>query len=305
MNQQREVIYSLRAFALEGGEELKAEALKMIERGVQRRVEQALATFDRPEDWDFEYVQQDLLMHYMLQVPEFVAGTRPISLEAAQGVAREAGDNSFQQKLVGLDAVTDESGSGFGNRLLALVMLNVLDEKWKDHLYDLDQLRASIQYRAWGQKDPLIEYKQDAYAMFVDLMHDLANTFTERFLKAQLVFEQQAPPEPQPEPVRVVAAPTRRYNALGILEDYQPETELVATSDDPAEDARFVESGPGEPPASKPMVKGAPTVVGAGNIRSLGVGGGAMPAGWEATPRNNACPCGSGKKFKKCHGANT
>ena len=305
MNQQREVIYSLRAFALEGGEELKAEALKMIERGVQRRVEQALATFDRPEDWDFEYVQQDLLMHYMLQVPEFVAGTRPISLEAAQGVAREAGDNSFQQKLVGLDAVTDESGSGFGNRLLALVMLNVLDEKWKDHLYDLDQLRASIQYRAWGQKDPLIEYKQDAYAMFVDLMHDLANTFTERFLKAQLVFEQQAPPEPQPEPVRVVAAPTRRYNALGILEDYQPETEIVATSDDPAEDARFVESGPGEPPASKPMVKGAPTVVGAGNIRSLGVGGGAMPAGWEATPRNNACPCGSGKKFKKCHGANT
>ena len=305
MNQQREVIYSLRAFALEGGEELKAEALKMIERGVQRRVEQALATFDRPEDWDFEYVQQDLLMHYMLQVPEFVAGTRPISLEAAQGVAREAGENSFQQKLVGLDAVTDESGSGFGNRLLALVMLNVLDEKWKDHLYDLDQLRASIQYRAWGQKDPLIEYKQDAYAMFVDLMHDLANTFTERFLKAQLVFEQQAPPEPQPEPVRVVAAPTRRYNALGILEDYQPETEIVATSDDPAEDARFVESGPGEPPASKPMVKGAPTVVGAGNIRSLGVGGGAMPAGWEATPRNNAYPCGSGKKFKKCHGANT
>ena len=202
MNQQREVIYSLRAFALEGGEELKAEALKMIERGVQRRVEQALATFDRPEEWDFEYVQQDLLMHYMLQVPEFVADTKPISLEAAQLAAKEAGESSFQQKLVALDAVTDESGSGFGNRLLALVMLNVLDEKWKDHLYDLDQLRASIQYRAWGQKDPLIEYKQDAYAMFVDLMHDLANTFTERFLKAQLVFEQQAPPEPPPEPAQ-------------------------------------------------------------------------------------------------------
>ncbi|MEO7358716.1 MAG: SEC-C metal-binding domain-containing protein, partial [Gemmatimonadaceae bacterium] len=305
MNQQREVIYSLRAFALEGGEELKSEALKMIERGVQRRVEQTLAPFDRPEEWDFEYVQQDLLMHYMLQVPEFTGEAKPGSLDVAQASAKDAGVNSFQQKLIGLDAVTDEQGNGFGNRLLALVMLNVLDEKWKDHLYDLDQLRASIQYRAWGQKDPLIEYKQDAYAMFVDLMHDLANTFTERFLKAQLVFEQPAAPEPPPmlEPVRVVA-PTRRYNALGILEDYQPETEIAVADDDGADAVPILESGPGEPPSTRPVVKTAPSVVGAGAVRSLGVGGGAMPAGWENTPRNNACPCGSGKKFKKCHGAN-
>ncbi|MBC8086982.1 MAG: preprotein translocase subunit SecA [Phycisphaerae bacterium] len=304
MNQQREVIYSLRAFALEGGEELKAEAFKMIERGVQRRVEQALATFDRPEEWDFEYVQQDLLMHYMLLVPEFTADTRPVTVEDAQEAAKVAGANAFQQKLAGLDAVADENGNGFGNRLLALVMLNVLDEKWKDHLYDLDQLRASIQYRAWGQKDPLIEYKQDAYSMFVDLMHDLANTFTERFLKAQLVFEQNAPPEPPPEPVRP-AMPTRRYNALGILEDVMPEpmqevfeaeeVEIVAVANEPTA---------ADLPAAKPVVKGTPSIVGAGSIRSLNAGGGAMPPGWENTPRNNACPCGSGKKFKKCHGAN-
>jgi preprotein translocase subunit SecA len=59
-------------------------------------------------------------------------------------------------------------------------MLNVLDEKWKDHLYDLDQLRAAIHYRSWGQKDPLVEYKGEAYTMFVDLMHDVADTFTDR-----------------------------------------------------------------------------------------------------------------------------
>jgi preprotein translocase subunit SecA len=297
MNQQREVVYSLRAFALEGGEELKSEALKMIDRGVQRRVEQALATFDTQPDWDFEYVQQDLLMHFMLPVSEFTADTKPTSLEAAQAAAKAAGDHAFHQKLESLDSVQDETGQGFGGRLLALVMLNVLDEKWKDHLYDLDQLRASIQYRAWGQKDPLIEYKQDAYVMFEDLMHDLANTFTERFLKAQLVFEQNAPPpEPVavvPEPARV-AAPTRRYNALGILEDIMPEESgpsAVATEVEEQAPTRTVSSS------------GA-TVVGAGNIRSLGVTGAALPAGWENTPRNNACPCGSGKKFKKCHGAN-
>ena len=84
----------------------------------------------------------------------------------------------------------DEEGNGFGDRLLSLVMLNVLDEKWKDHLYDLDQLRNAIHYRSWGQKDPLIEYKQEAYTMFVDLMNDIYNTFTERFLKVQLVLEE-------------------------------------------------------------------------------------------------------------------
>ena len=105
-------------------------------------------------------------------------------------------------------------GTPYGDRLLSLVMLNVLDEKWKDHLYDLDQLRNAIHYRSWGQKDPLIEYKQEAYTMFVDLMNDIYNTFSERFLKVQLILEPPAPPPPM-----VFDVPKRRYNALGILED--------------------------------------------------------------------------------------
>ncbi len=89
-------------------------------------------------------------------------------------------------------------------------MLKVLDDKWKDHLYDLDQLRAAINYRAWGQKDPLIEYKQEAYSMFVELMEDVYHTFTEQFLRAQFVFE----PAPAPPPPRGVATkPT--YDAQG------------------------------------------------------------------------------------------
>src|SRR5205823_10152544 len=79
--------------------------------------------------------------------------------------------------------------------LLARTTLGVIDEKWKDHLYDLDQLRAAIQYRAWGQKDPLVEYKQEAYDMFVGLMHDLRSTFTERWLKLQI---EVGPPPPPP-----------------------------------------------------------------------------------------------------------
>src|SRR5947209_195297 len=84
MNQQREVIYSLRSFALEGGEELKAEAEKMISSGVEARVENVLDVFESPQDWDFALVRQDLLMHYMLDVPGFQDGELPTNLGDAK-----------------------------------------------------------------------------------------------------------------------------------------------------------------------------------------------------------------------------
>ncbi len=313
MNQQREVIYSLRAFALEGGEELKGEAVKMLERGAQRRVEQALATFDKPDDWNFGYVQQELLLHYMIHVPGFTESERPSSLEDAQVLAAEAARTAFTQKLESLDQVRDENGQGFSGRLLSLVMLSVIDEKWKDHLYDLDQLRGSIHYRSWGQKDPLVEYKHEAYTMFVDLMHDVAHTFTERFLKAQIVFERapvmvpgSATAAARPDSAR----PTRRYNALGVLEDI-PADETAEMADPEGIVDAIAASATGEEEqgvlsadVSHSGSRSTPSVVGAGSVRSLATGGGALPEGWEATPRNNPCPCGSGRKFKKCHGAN-
>ncbi len=280
MNQQREVIYNLRAFALEGGEELKGEAIKMVESAVGRRIETTLAVFDTALDWDLDLVRQDLLMHYLLTVPCFEPdGTRPQTVVDARQHGAEAGTKAFHAKL--------EQLAEHAAQVLALVMLNVLDEKWKDHLYDLDQLRNSIGYRAWGQKDPLLEYKQEAYTMFVDLMTDIQHTFTERFLRVQLMYEQPAPPA-APEP-------RRRFNALGVAEDV-PEGEVV-------------DIGPAESPSDGEMVKADPLVVGAGRARSLSGALGAERPGamgvqdWSTVGRNDPCPCGSGKKYKKCHGA--
>ncbi len=280
MNQQREVIYNLRAFALEGGEELKGEAIKMVETAVGRRIETMLSTYDSSLDWDLDLMRQDLLMHYLLTVPCFEAdGTRPQTVDDAKLQGGVAGNTAFHAKL---EQLADHSA-----QVLALVMLNVLDEKWKDHLYDLDQLRNSIGYRAWGQKDPLLEYKQEAYTMFVDLMTDIQHTFTERFLRVQLVYEQPAPVAP-PET-------KRRYNALGVAEDV-PEDEVL-------------DIGPAEPPSDGEAVKADPLIVGAGRARSLTGGVAGTPIGgggvqdWSTVGRNDACPCGSGKKFKKCHGA--
>ena len=234
MNQQREVVYSLRSFALEGGEELRGEARKMVEKAVGRRVETGLADYESPDQWDLAQLQQDLLMQYLLPVAQFAEGAsdRPGDLAQAQAAALTAATASFEAKLTELDTVIDEAGVGFSGRMLSLVMLNVLDEKWKDHLYDLDQLRNAIHYRSWGQKDPLVEYKQEAYTMFVDLMQDVYHTFAERFMKAQLVLNEPEPPMDvsrliPPQPVTPApqdrTAPTKRYNAFGILEDVPPE----------------------------------------------------------------------------------
>ena len=304
MNQQREVIYSLRAFALEGGEELKGEALKMVEKALGRRVDTVLAEFDTVEEWDLELLQKELSTHYMIQLDSLEnPDLRPTDLTAAQQQAVEAGQGAFAAKLASLDQIRDELG-GYGDRLLRYVMLNVLDEKWKDHLYDLDQLRNAIHYRSWGQQDPLIEYKQEAYTMFVDLMHDIADTFTDRFLKVQLLIE-QAPPEdgrggpPQPAGRPV---PARRYNALGVLEDVEPEAQP-----EPMGVEEVLDVGPAETPAPERVAaKRDPVIVGAGRARSLAdgaAGAAADPVDWSSVGRNDPCPCGSGKKFKKCHGA--
>ncbi|MFI5232217.1 MAG: preprotein translocase subunit SecA [Gemmatimonadales bacterium] len=286
MNQQREVIYSLRSFALEGGEELKGEAVKMVQEAVARRVEAALAGEEDPMDWDVALLRQDLLMHYLLTVPCFEEdGTRPATVTEAAEQTGAAGTAAFHAKYATLGE--------YAAQLLSLVMLNVLDEKWKDHLYDLDQLRNAIHYRSWGQKDPLIEYKGEAYTMFVDLMHDVHHTFAERFLRVQVVFDGQDPnlpnrgaPLPAPPP-----PPKKRYNALGVEESV------------PAGEAEVLDVGPDE--NANAAFRREPIVIGAGRgVRTLAAGGApAATADWSSVGRNDPCPCGSGKKFKKCHGA--
>jgi preprotein translocase subunit SecA len=149
-------------------------------------------------------------------------------------------------------------------------MLSVLDEKWKDHLYDLDQLRNAIHYRGWGQKDPLVEYKKEAYDMFVDLMGDIQSTFTERFLKIQVAAE-GPPPPPRPMP-----PPSPPPSAAGP-------------------DDLFL--GPSARTAAATMPAPAPALT--SSLGPVGRTVGTVPE----VGRNDPCPCGSGKKYKKCHGA--
>ena len=207
MNQQREVIYSLRLFALERGEELKAEARRMIEAALERAVTQFLANVEHAEEWDRGGLRESLMLQYLVTVDALTDAEATPSIDKMVERTKAEGEETFRRKIEYLA----EFGRSIGipdvdSQVLSQVMLTVLDERWKDHLYDLDQLRNAIQYRAWGQKDPLVEYKREAFEMFQDLMHDIQSTFTERFFKIQVSAERPEPPRAAPPPPPPTAA---------------------------------------------------------------------------------------------------
>ena len=270
MNQQREVIYSLRLFALERGEELKAEARRMIEMALERAVNQFLATATNPEEYDRGGLRESLTLQYLVTVDAIVDADATPSIDKMAEAARAEGEDTFRRKIEYLGDFGKKIGiPEVDSQVLSQVMLTVLDERWKDHLYDLDQLRNAIQYRAWGQKDPLVEYKREAFEMFEDLMHDIQSTLTERFFKIQ-VSADPPPPERQARRAPPPAQPTPESGADDLF------------------------ASPSRRPAPPPSV--GPAV-----SSSLGPVGRATAAVPEVG-RNDPCPCGSGKKYKKCHG---
>ncbi len=271
MNQQREVIYSLRLFALEGGEDLKAEAVRMIEASLAQFAEEAGQA--DPAEWDRKLIATDLLMRYLISAPDIEDPAKIPGPEELKELLQRAGGEAFQAKLSSFDELGRRYGlEQLSERLLSDVMLRVLDEKWKDHLYDIDQLRNAIHYRAWGQKDPLVEYKKEAFDMFVDLMKDIRSTFTERFFKlqVQLTPAPGAPPPPlrRAEPELAAAADllvpgaARRRAPAAVSTNRNPDGSVP------------------DPEVGRPAARALPKV-----------------------GRNDPCPCGSGKKYKKCHGA--
>jgi preprotein translocase subunit SecA len=285
MNKQRDVIYSRRLYALEGGEELKAEAQHMIDQAVERLAEGIVVEYDDPGQWDRALIETEFLQKFLITIPGVTDPAVIKDRDDLVRAAQEAGRAAFEAKIRQLKDIEAKVGAqNLPEQALSHVTLGVIDEKWKDHLYDLDQLREGIYYRAWGQKDPLVEYKQEAYEMFVGLMHDLNATFTERWLKLQIEI---GPPQGAPPPGRPVTGPA------GGLPGRAPRRSAPMVASKPAADGLVTSSD--APPPTRPPRPGAG-------------GGGVTEPAFAANPyagvgRNDPCPCGSGKKFKKCHGA--
>jgi preprotein translocase subunit SecA len=287
MNQQREVIYDLRTFALEGGEDLKGETWDMVEKTIGRLIDEYAHEGSHPEDWDIEGLRGRLELDFFLVAPRLPREdegytdlrSRGELEEYLLGLARE----KFRAQLAQFGDHSED--------LLRYVVLSTIDERWKDHLYDLDGLKASIGFRGWGQKDPLIEYKQEAYDMFVGLMTDIHSSI------ARLVFRARLEVAPMPTlPPLLYTGPELE----GYMESAGDGENAPAPPQRPREGERSAGLGvnprmavrPPQPPPVAPQhlttnrdeARHQPTV--------------APPE----VGRNDLCPCGSGKKYKKCHG---
>jgi preprotein translocase subunit SecA len=138
----------------------------------------------------------------------------------------------------------------------------MIDMQWREHLMHLDHLRNVIGLRGYGQRDPLNEYKTEAFSLFEKLLVDLRQEVTRWLMTVEFQFE--APPQPEPGQMFEV-----HMNPL--------------TGENEAERGFLPDNVPSEERQALPVS--------------------ALPLGWEATGRNAPCPCGSGKKFKHCHGA--
>ena len=202
MNQQREVIYDLRLFGLEGGEDLKGEAWEMIERSVIEIVESVIEPGSHADEWDLSGLRQRLLLDYFL-----VASFLPTGELNPAEIPWKDTDELMVAVLDFVHEAYHEKIDTFGEnweRILSFIVLSVIDEKWKGHLYDLDHLRESIRYRAYGQRDPLVEYKKEAYGAFVDLMQDLRKSLSNLLFRAQVEMR----PALRPQQVSSMSGPS-------------------------------------------------------------------------------------------------
>ena len=239
MNTQRGVIYEERQKILEGID-LKDEALEMVGEVVLSTVSQYVSRDVFPEEWDLDGLATALATVYptALTVDDLRGGgDAPAVHELVLQDALDAYER--KERELGVD---DVAGEPILRELERMVLLSITDTKWREHLYEMDYLQEGIGLRAYGQRDPLVEYQREAYSMFEEMKQSIREEFVRYIYRVELV---RADEPARPRPQRVVA------------------------------------SHGGEQAAS----------------------GGATPTGSEKISRNAPCPCGSGKKYKKCHGA--
>ncbi len=249
VNKQREVVYDLRRAALEG-DDLSEQFRDFVENAVATLV-QANAERDAAADfWDMDVIAR--------QYQGLVLA--PVPLEKDEHL--EMGFDAFEDKLVDFAVErfrSKETGLGddFAGQLEKFVLIQVLDDHWRDHLNELILLRSGIGLRSYGQRDPLVEYKAESFRMFETLMDNIEKSAVSLFFRAELV----PPPEQQAPAVEKIETQHREVSA------YAKSGAANATTNAP------------EGATRRPQQREEPKV-----------------------GRNDPCPCGSGKKYKKCCG---
>jgi preprotein translocase subunit SecA len=258
MNEQRKVIYRRRDQILEGAD-LKAEAIEYLEDAVHTTVETHCVS-KADDEWNVEGLLTDLNGYYPTQFTEADIRSCGDTDEISEKVIDEA--KAFYEKREA------ELTPDLMREIERQVMLRIIDQRWLEHLADMDYLQEGINLRAMGQKDPLVEWQREGYEHFGRLMHGIAQDFVRYVMHVEVV-------EEQPEQVQV-------QNITYTAPDESVPSGMAAAAvgmvDEAGEPAAVAEEA--EPEPMKPIVKTDEEKVG----------------------RNDPCYCNSGKKFKNCHG---
>ncbi|MFH1825489.1 MAG: preprotein translocase subunit SecA [Candidatus Firestonebacteria bacterium] len=260
MNKQREVVYSERKLTLEG-KDLRGHILRWISDNVEILIDTYAPEKASPYEWDLDEIKSrvgDLFTIDLYLKKEEILKMRR---EALKANIEEDIKKKYETKV-------ESIGSELFNQVEKMVMLQVVDSKWKDHLYNMDQLKEGIGLRGYAGKDPLIEYKREGYEMFMDMISRIKEEVVKYLFRIQIKSEERPSfgvtadkrltnvqyQHKEVEQFNVVAERARRHSPTREMEA-EPEHKLL------------------------PVKRTSPKV-----------------------GRNDPCPCGSGKKYKKCCG---
>ncbi|WP_453976846.1 preprotein translocase subunit SecA [Brevundimonas sp. Marseille-Q4549] len=209
------------------------------------------------EQWDIDGLDEKVRSTLGLELPlHDWAAEEGVSNEEIEERLLEAADARAAERL---EMIGAEQTRGLEKQFL----LQMIDMQWREHLVHLDHLRGVIGLRGYGQRDPLQEYKTEAFNLFEGLLHDLRHNVTRWLMTVEFRFQ---PPPEMPEFQEIHLNPGTGENEMDDPSAQNPEGTLI-----------------GDDRSKLPIE--------------------ALPPGWEMTGRNAPCPCGSGRKFKHCHGA--
>jgi preprotein translocase subunit SecA len=283
MNKQRETIYAIRRSALEGKDQ-RDYVLGIAEDVARELVNTYCPKEQHPGQWNTAQFLAEV--HSQFGIDAKAAGADPTALNHEE--LSDAIANAVAERYA-------EKEKQFSPDLLRWlerrIILDVVDSQWKDHLLSLDHLKEGIGLRGYGQKDPLVEFKKEAFILFEDMMARIDNETVRYLFHVQIQQEGQPaqPRAPQPEPPRQQRSSTAiaaAASAAARAEEATPQRlpdfarALERRQERQQRDLQY-QTGAGQAEAPKPVRAGA------------------------KVGRNDPCPCGSGKKYKKCHGANS
>ncbi|GAB1645206.1 preprotein translocase subunit SecA [Krasilnikovia sp. MM14-A1259] len=305
MNKQRQVVYAERLRVL-NGEDMHDQARHMIDDTVADYV--TAATSDGyAEDWDLDQLWTNLKRLYPV-------GVTVDNLVEESGGERHTLDQEFlvaqlkEDAQRAYDAREEELGADAVRELERQVLLAVIDRKWREHLYEMDYLQEGISLRAYAQRDPVVEYQREGFDMFAQMMDGIKEEAVGFLFNLEVQVEEQ--PTVTVDPSQAVPLPSTaasegdgqvEVRAKGLGGGHRPQ-HLQYTS--PAIDG---EAGAGSPVVQEDSapalgIGSSPVPASPAHTAARSAGRGEAQAG-NGPSRNAPCYCGSGKKYKRCHGA--